>query len=354
LPKNTTSSNRARAPAAEVHPLKSTIDGINKTHPGLGNLAAISLIAAKACKTIFVIGPPGTGKSVVINWLGRVLPESYVRGDLTMAALRKFNEELSNSQAVILIDDIGACSSDWNRVQTALALIELTYSHTMIKDTHQIKVSITGFEGAAVLGVQPNVLAELVKHTSWHSNMADKSMRYYHLIRPTHPTRDRIDQPVSWGVDFAHVLEHDGTADRWPELISAGLEQWSHARSWEHCHDLARATAALRDSYNVEPIDIDLLLELMRPMSVEMESIVKHGFGSEAFLNQNLIYLLTEFASYPTITYETFAVDYKMRPTQVRTILEGMLDWYQKIGNNPITLQPTDRLRDVLERAGIR
>jgi len=342
------------APKEEVHPLQILANQIDQTHRGLGALAVIGVITAKALKCLMIVGPPGTGKSAVVEWLGKNLPEAYVRGDLTMAAMRKYNQELSNSEACILVDDIGACNSDWNRIQTCVALAELCYSHEMIKDTHQIKVEITNYQGSAIMGIQPNVLAEIVRHTSWHSNLADKSLRYYHLIRPTTPTRAKIRQELDWGVDFQDVLEYNGDSPLWDELLELGLEQWSTARAHEHLHDMVRACAALRESYTVEDGDIALLLKLIRPMSIEMEAVVKAGFGSEATLNQNLIYLLTEFASYPIVTYDTIGTDYKMRPTQVRHILEGMQEWYEKISNNPVILRPTERLKEILEHAGIR
>lgn len=338
----------------DQHAIRELITAVNRTHPGLGALAAITMVAAKARKCTLIVGPPGTGKSAVVRWLGRTLPEAYIRGDLTMAALRKYTDELTNSKAAILVDDIGACNSDWNRIQTCVSLAELVYGHEMVKDTHQIKVEILDFYGAAVLGVQPNVLSEVVKHPSWHSNLADKSMRYYHLQRPLAPSREEINVECDWGEDFDDVLDWDGDSNLWSDLMDIGLEQWSYARAIEHLGDLAKAIAALCGRYTVEEQDLAVLLDLIRPMTVEMNAVQKLGFGSEATLNQNLIYLLAEFASYPIVTYEIIGNDYHLRPRQVQRILEDMHDWYYKVNQNPVKLIPTELLREVLQRAGVR
>lgn len=70
-------------------------------------------------------------------------------------------------------------------------------------------------------------------------------------------------------------------------------------------------------------------------------------------MNDNLLYLLVEFATYGRVTYELFAQDYKMKPSQVQVILSHMVDWYEKIGSNPVTLQKSERLETLLKKAGI-
>ena len=122
----------------------------------------------------------------------------------------------------------------------------------------------------------------------------------------------------------------------------------------EHLSDMLRAVAAMGGNPEPDEIDAGLLLELIRPMTVEIELLVKRGFGTEASVNVNLFALLVEFASYETITYGLVAADYHMRERQVAYILQGMTDWFEKIGNNPVTLRPTPELKRLLAEAGIR
>ena len=347
-------AQHARADTGQAHAVETLNRQINASHPGLGPLAAISLIAAKARQTLMVVGPPGTGKSAVARWLGVALPEAYVRGDLTMAGLRKYCDELSDSEAAIIIDDLGECNSEWNRAQTCIAISALVYGHDMLKDTHQIKVEITNYYGTGWIGLQPAILAEVVKHPSFHANLRDKSLRYYHLQRPVVANFSDIDAEVDWALPFADVLEITEPLDGHAELLTIGRIEWSNSRAQQHIGSLLRACAALDGRYAVDDTDYELLLRLLRPMTVESQIIEKAGFDSGATLNQNLLCLLAEFASYPDVTYDIIGSDYGIRPRKVQSILEDMHDWYYKVGNNPVVLTATELLNDVLREAGLR
>jgi len=340
--------------SVEPHAVAVLIDAINATHQGLGALAAISYIAAKARQTAMVIGPPGTGKSAVARWLEKTLPEAYLRGDLTMAGLRKYCDELSNSEAAIVIDDLGECNSEWNRAQTCIAISALVYGHDMIKDTHQIKVEILNYFGSGWIGCQPAILAEVVKHPSFHANLRDKSLRYYHLVRPVVANFGPIAVPAEWGMPLNDMLPIEDFPPEWDALMTIGRIEWSYARAQEHMEALLKACAALDGRYSVDATDYAVLLPLVRPMTVEQHIIEKEGFDSAATLNQNLLCLLAEFASYPAVTYEIIGGDYGIRPRKVQSILEDMNQWYYKVQNSPVVLVPTEDLKAVLEDAGIR
>ena len=47
------------------HPVLGIRDAVEQTHPVLGNLAAMALVAAKARQCLLVVAPPGTAKSTV-------------------------------------------------------------------------------------------------------------------------------------------------------------------------------------------------------------------------------------------------------------------------------------------------
>ena len=117
---------------------------------------------------------------------------------------------------------------------------------------------------------------------------------------------------------------------------------------------LLRAVTALGRSPESDETDLSVLLELMRPMTVEMDMIEKEGFGSKALVNDNLLYMLVEFATYEDVTYEKIAVDYHMKSSQVQRILANMIDWFEKVGTNPVKLRRSERMDNLLVRAGIR
>ena len=122
----------------------------------------------------------------------------------------------------------------------------------------------------------------------------------------------------------------------------------------EHMSDLLKGLAALGRNPQPGQLEAEILLQLVRPMTVEMEVLETVGFGESTTLNTGLLYLLTEFGTYETLTYKDIAQDMKMRERKVMNILETMVEWFEKAGRDPVTLQPSPELIRVLKKAGIR
>lgn len=336
------------------HAVLELIDTINESHPGLGELAAMCVVTMKARQCLLVVAPPGCGKSTVGNWIVNVHPEAYWKQSITRSSLKIYVELFNDFEGGVVFDDMGAIDTEWSRMQTLVTMVELVYGHKVSKDSHQLHIEIDNFFGSAILNVQPNVLKEVVGHGEWHANVADKSLRYYHLKRATMPNPGPIEAELDWGLPWADVDAYSGESPTWDAIKKIGMEQWTLPRCLEHTQGLLKAVAALDNNPSPGQMELDILLNLMRPMTVEMDIIEKQGFGSKAILNDNLLYLLVQFASYPDVTYERFAQDYKMKPTQVQVILSHMVDWYEKVGNNPVKLQKSERLDALLKKAGIR
>jgi len=336
------------------HLLQHLIDEIEETHPGLGQLAALSAVATKACKCLLVIAPPGCGKSTVGQWLHDNHSHAFMKDSITRSSLKAYETEFNDFDGLLVFDDVGKIDTEHSRIQTLVTMAELVHGHFVSKDSFQLNIEIDNFHGSAVLNIQPNILKDVVEHPSWHSNLADKSLRYYHMRRATTPNRGPIDVEIGWGLELADVAPYSEGSPIWNKLMQIGMGQWSRPRAMEHLSDMLRAVAAMGGNPEPDEIDAGLLLELIRPMTVEIELLVKRGFGTEASVNVNLFALLVEFASYETITYGLVAADYHMRERQVAYILQGMTDWFEKIGNNPVTLRPTPELKRLLAEAGIR
>lgn len=336
------------------HPVLAIRDAVEATHPGLGNLAAMAVVSAKAKQCLIVVAPPGCGKSTVGQWLDKVHPECYVKDSLTRSSLTAYQDLFNGFRGLLVFDDVGKIDTDHSRMQTLVTMAELVHGHFVSKASFQIQIEIDDFQGAAILNIQPNILKKVVEDPTWSSNLADKTLRYYHLNRALSPNRGPIDASVDWGIEIHEVGGVDEDNDTWRELYSVGAEQWSRPRTVEHIEDLIKATAALGSNPGPDEVDMQVLLELIRPMVIESELLEKKGFGTDATLNANLLYLLVEFASYPSLTYEMMAQDYHMKPRQVNDILATMKEHWEKIGTNPVRLQPTQDLINLLEKAGIR
>ena len=336
------------------HPLQELMEAIESTHEGLGKLAVMSLVAAKAGQCLITVAPPGCGKSTVGDWLELVHPEAYKKQSVTRSSLKVYEKLFNGFTGCVIFDDVGAIDTEWSRVQTLVTMAEIVYGHFVSKDSHQLHIEIDDFFGSAILNIQPNVLKEVIAHPSWHANLADKSLRYYHLHRATKPNAAKLSAPADWGIDFNEVPPYDGDSPMWDAIMDIGLEQWTRPRALEHCQGLLRAVTALGSGAVPGELEMEVLINLMKPMTVEMEMIEKQGFGSQAILNDNLLYMLVEFATYGVCTYEQIAVDYHMKPTKVRDILRHMVDWFEQVGVNPVRLQASERLLELLKKAGIR
>lgn len=336
------------------HPILTIVETIDASHPGLGRLAAFSLVTAKARKCLITVAPPGCGKSTIGDWLETVHPDAYVKQSLTRSSLKVYEDLFNGFRGLIIFDDVGAIDTEWSRTQTLVTMAEIVYGHMVQKDSHQLHIDIDDFRGAAILNIQPNVLKDVVEQPVWHSNLADKSVRYYHLVRATAPTQATIECEADWGLEIDEIPPYVGDSATWTAILNIGMLQWTRPRALEHCGDMLRAVAALGSAPEAGEVELEILLDLMRPMTVEAEILEKSGFGSKATLNDNLLYMIVEFATYDNVTYDQIATDYHMKPTQAQFILGHMVEWFEKVGTNPVKLQRSERLTTLLKRAGIR
>ena len=335
------------------HPLDDLMASVKLSHPGLEKLAAVVVMAVKAKQCLIVVSPPGCGKSSVTNWIAEQRDDAFIKDSLTRASLKAHEAEWNGFTGVMLFDDVGKIDTAWSRVQTLTTMAEIVHGHFISKDSHQLHIEIDNFHGSCILNIQPNVLGDVVSHPTWHSNLADKSMRYYHLQRAIIPNRAVLDYPIDWGIPLEDVEEAEPKGKAWEALMRVGMEQWTRPRAHEHLHDSLRGLAALAHRTKPTNADMDLLLTLLHPLTVEMEVMETHGFGETVKLNVGLLYLLTEFASYPNLTYGDIAADMRMRERKVVDILETMVEWFHKTGRAPVRLSPSPELVRVLKKAGI-
>ncbi|MCH8311018.1 MAG: hypothetical protein IIB17_11075 [Chloroflexi bacterium] len=336
------------------HPVLGIRDAVEQTHPGLGNLAAMALVAAKARQCLLVVAPPGTGKSTVGAWLDKVHPEAYIRDSLTRSSLVTYQTLFNDFTGLVIFDDVGKIDTDHSRLQTLVTMAELVHGHFISKSSFQLNIEISNFQGAALLNIQPNILKSVIEDATWHSNLADKTLRYYHLKRALSPNRQPIEADADWGINIEDVGSVSEDSAVWRRLYELGIQQWTRPRAIEHIEDLIKGVAALGSNPLPDETDMEVLEELLRPMCIESEILEKKGFGDSATMNANLLYLLVEFATYPVLTYGQMGEDYHMKPRQVTYILEQMHEYFEKVGENPVTIQPTAELIKLLKKAGLR
>ncbi|GAI73479.1 unnamed protein product, partial [marine sediment metagenome] len=78
--------------------------------------------------------------------------------------LKDYESTFSNFFGVILCDDMAGAGSMYERKDTIGAFCQLCYSHTVSKHTWTSDFEIINFFGAAVLNIQPALLAEVYQY----------------------------------------------------------------------------------------------------------------------------------------------------------------------------------------------
>jgi len=272
---------------------------------------------------------------------------------VTKARLTSYKDTFTNFFGVVLMDDIAGAGSMYERKETLVAFAMLCHAHAISKHTFTADFEITDFHGSAVMNIQPAILAEIYQYPEWESLISEKTLRYYHLYRPTIPTIDKPKLKVDWGIDIdlVHRPRHDFKL--YSALESISCIQWSDARTLEHLDNLLKATASLDRRQEVSNADLQLLHKLMKPMVVERYIMHKTGFETGRWMDNNLAAVLVEFATWKNINIERIARDYKISPTTVYRLLADIREWFKESEVKSKMLIPKPELKRILKEAGV-
>ena len=336
-----------------MHQLYEIINSIDKTHLGLGKAAAFAIICVKARQCLLMVAPSGCGKSVLTDMLGNAHPNAVRLLSITRARLTDYKDVFSSFSGVVLMDDIAGAGSMYERKDTISAFSQLCYSHFISKHTWTCSYEIADFHGSAILNIQPALLAEIYQYPEWEGLIQEKTLRYYHLYRPTQPNQEKPKVKVDWGIDLdlVHKPKHDYKL--YTSLNSIAGIQWSDSRALEHIDDLLKSIAALDRRQEVNNGDLLLLYKLIKPLTIERHIFRKSGFETGRWMDSNLAAVLVEFASWRNINVERIARDYKISPSTVYRLLAEIKEWFSESHVKSKTLIPKPELKQVLKEAGV-
>jgi energy-coupling factor transporter ATP-binding protein EcfA2 len=336
-----------------VHQINEIINAVDKTHLGLGKAIAFSIICIKARQCLLLVAPSGCGKSVITDTLGAAHPDAIRLLSITRARLSDYKDTFSNFHGVVLMDDIAGAGSMYERKDTISSFCQLCYSHAISKHTWTVSYEITEFHGAAIINTQPALLAEIYEYPEWEGLMQEKTLRYYHLYRPTKPNQEKLKLKVDWGIDMDLVHKPKHTYKLYNSINSIASIQWSDSRALEHVDNLLKSIAALDRRQEVNNDDLLLLYKLMKPMTVERHIFRKSGFETGRWMDSNLAAVLVEFASWKNINVDRIARDYKVSPSTVYRLLADIKEWFVESQVQAKMLIPKDALKKVLKEAGV-
>lgn len=336
-----------------MHPLFSIIEGVEKTHPGLGTVLAMAILSTKANLCLLVVSPAGCGKSITSEVLRQSYPDTITLDSVTTASLSQHGDTFQNFHGLVIIDDMGKIGDTYSRKHTLTAFAELCYSHFITRYTYRASVLIADFFGSAILNIQPSILAEIYQYPEWESVIQDKTLRYYHLYRPCKPNVNLPSVDIDWGIDTSLVLKPDHRYKLYSKLEKIASIQWSDARVLEHLDNMLKASAALARRQMVTNEDFKLLYRLMKPMVIERYIMVKMGFETGRYMDTNRNAALVEFASWKNLTIDRISRDYKIQPSRVYDLLSACTDWFEPNPTMTKSLKPKRELLRVLKEAGV-
>ena len=329
--------------------LQSLILSVNKSHSGLGELVAMEQIAIKARKMMLSVSPSGCGKSRATDWVKASTPNMLTQGRLSTAALGSLADALTNFNSCLFIDDLAQSGSDYARNMTVTTLAELCYCGEAHSVMAKSEYDIFGFKGAIIANIQPVLLRNLVIEADWDASVKDKTIRYYHLRRPTKPNLKPPEFTMEWGIDFDKVAEPKKIPQ---SLITLGRCEWSSTRVIQHVTDLLKSVAALNSHEAVTPSDMRLLETLLRPLAIESLVLAKLEFEADRQLDNNALAILTEYYSYGgEFTLSQIADDYSLSEARARAILAGYSELWVDIGTG--IYRPSIPMQEKMNELGV-
>jgi len=337
-----------------LHAIQKLIREINKTHKGLGAMIAMNIIAAKAKQCIINVSPAGCGKSTATDAVTNLLKERAQKyTSLTLAGLKHIADQMTQYNGHVIIDDLGSEKSEWSRVSTVTVLATLVHTHNVTKITQAGVLEIENFYGSASLNIQPVLMDSIIGDSDWIAVIRDKSLRYYHMIRPKNPQPLLMNPNFSWGTPIQEVAPPKMNSKSWYQLVAEGLTQWSYGRVKEHLPKLLQATASLDNRTTVQNEDYKILYKLMKPMQLERYLVSTYEFESGRIFEKNLNCILVELASHGAPSIETICEDYKCSPSTTIRIAQSLPEWCWIEAGSPKRLRPTEYTQNIMKIVGV-
>lgn len=326
---------------------------VDRTHKGLGNLFSFALLSTKAKKFAIVIAVSGTGKTTALKAAANVNPEENIFLDsITRSGLVAIDKKLNDFKGTFLLTDLGNIDTAYSLKESVKTLVNLTYEHGISKLNATTNLKIENFQGSALTTGQPVIMQQLINSPDWEAVIQDKTIRYYHLIRPIKVNNSEINVRATWGKPLDEVSIRFVKSEKVKQLYRVGLDQFGISRAHQHIDDLLRACAALDNRKKVIPKDVACLTELIKPMRFEKRIIGREGFESDKRFMHNDMCLLTEAATYHELDKNQMMINYKLERRTLDNILRTMNTWFLPDMKNKDKLDISLQTREVLEECG--
>ena len=335
--------------------IEDVIKIVEKTHPKLGNLFAFMLLSSHTRTTTIVVGVPSTGKTTVNNALAKIFPNALYEEGLTLSSFRHKTQQLNGFNGLLIIDDISKIDTPYSRRGTLTALCGLAYDGHTSKGVERYYFRIENFNGSVIVGLQPQMMKELVVDPRWETVVRDKSIRYYHLFFPTKPNYNEIDvkeiseiipspKVVKESVDLNELKDRES----FKKLFVNFEIQSSPARSIQKVQRMLSAMEYI-EGKKVDDEMINTLERITKPMLLEPVLLIKGDFEEHKVFHNNLFYLFTAMMSLNDTNLKNFYKIWGVTEQYLRRIIEYYGEYFYVYEN---VVYPTDKfntLRSVID-----
>ena len=310
------------------HPLISYASAVDRTHKGLGAAAAFCLLSTKARKCCMVVGASGTGKTTAVHAALQGSPfEDIVLDAVTRSGLKSYEETLNEFEGSLVVNDLGSIDTVYSVGESLKVLALLAYEHGLTKNNSLMNLAIKDFKGATTTTCQPVMMNKLIRNGAWESVLADKVIRYYHLVRPVKTAVGPIEEKAPWGYDREVITGDRLAAKSARNWADTHITQWSYARTIEHLTDLYEAAAALAERKSVTKADIEAVGELCKPLWLEKYLIRKNDFESQHWYDHRSHCVMTELATYGRLEKLRTCRNYKISERTYSRIMSNTNTW---------------------------
>lgn len=334
-------------------------DEVNKRDPGLGDMAVMSALGDIGNRSVLFIGISGTGKSTVAYWVrAHVRRNKIMPHGVTVNGLKAYAEQLDNNSTTIIVEDLSRSGTDYMQINTVAVLSGIVYTSAISKHNATLNLEITGMHGSALVYAQPLIMKKLVRVPEFESDISDKTLRYYHLVKPItpHPEDDPLNPQLTdgkpWGSIDRQKIKYDPmTAVKyWDRIIDNFTCEVSLARAIEHSQALMKASALLNGRESVTEADAWLIEFLSRDFRIEEEIYTKRELEGERYLDPNLLPLLTIMVTYRTPTVKLISKSFRLQQAQTYEIVKKLGLWVQLNGGK---LHATEKCTRLLKELGL-
>ena len=326
---------------------------IDRTHPGLGNMATAAFLAVKARKAFILSAVSGTGKTTGLQWAANQIPSGYVRLDsITRSGLVSLESELNDYHGCLVVSDLGAVDTLYSVRESCKVIALLCHEHGLSKKNVAMDLNIDGYYGSALSTVQPASMSKLVGGAEWESVLADKTVRYYHLNRPVKISHMPLNVETKWGLELDDITIPAAIRQKIFKWVESTVQPWSDARAAQHWLDFTRAAAALSGQGTARNVDLEAARTIMRPVRLEAYLIGRESISAQRHYLADDHCILTELATYGRLSHSRTIKNYRISKRTLQRSITAAATWLIPAAKGAAMHLPSEQALDVLAECG--